>query len=116
MHITDIIIPERFRSNYDNIEELACSIAQHGLFNAIILTQNLDLNQGGRRLSAMRLIYEVAEGNGVELNLKEDSIATINAGGEASFEFPFWNGRLELDMIIDLDNDWAEFYYYDYVE
>ena len=52
---------------------------------------------------------------GFQIFFKEDSIATINAGGEASFEFPFWNGRLELDMIIDLDNDWAEFYYYDYL-
>lgn len=77
MHITDIIIPERFRSNYDDIESLACSISQHGLFNAVILTQNGDLNQGGRRLSAMRLIYEVAQGNGEELEVTPEGIATI---------------------------------------
>ena len=52
---------------------------------------------------------------GFQIFFKADSIATINAGGEATFEFPFWNGRLVLDMIIDLDNDWAEFYYYDYL-
>ena len=52
---------------------------------------------------------------GFQIFFKEDSIATIDAGGEAAFEFPFWNGWLELDMIIDLDNDWAEFYYYDYL-
>ena len=77
MHITDIIIPERFRSNYDKIEELACSIAQHGLFNAVVLTQNGDLNQGGRRLSAMRLIYEVGQGNSEDLGISEETTEII---------------------------------------
>ena len=63
MKITDIKVPKRYRSNYVNIESLAISIVNNGLFNPIIITQDNNLNQGGRRLSAMRLIYEVAQEN-----------------------------------------------------
>jgi len=72
MNITDITIPTRFRSNYIKIEELALSIAKHGIFNPIILTQNGDLNQGGRRVSALRLIYEIGQGNAEEFNIGKD--------------------------------------------
>ena len=57
--IDDIIIPKRYRKDYGNIEELARSIALNTLFNPIVITQNLSLNQGGRRLSALRLIYDI---------------------------------------------------------
>lgn len=59
MLITDIIVPERHRKEYANIDKLALSIAQLGLFNPIVLTQDSHLNQGGRRLSALRMIYEL---------------------------------------------------------
>jgi site-specific DNA-methyltransferase (adenine-specific) len=59
MHITDIIVPERHRKAYANIDKLAISISQLGLFNPIVLTQDKHLNQGGRRLSALRMIYEL---------------------------------------------------------
>ena len=59
MNITDIIVPKRYRQEYTNIDKLAISIAQLGLFSPIVLTQDKHLNQGGRRLSALRMIYEL---------------------------------------------------------
>ena len=107
MHITDISIPTRYRSNYDKIEELACSIAQHGLFNPIILTQNMELNQGGRRLSALRLIYEVAEGNSEELGVGEETKDIILATNNKAL----LEGRLKKDLhyrIVEMENRHVE--------
>ena len=59
MHIDEVIIPERYRKDYGDIHELARSIALNTLFNPIVVTQNNELNQGGRRLSALHLLYKV---------------------------------------------------------
>ena len=67
MHIDDIIIPERYRKDYGDIHELARSIALNTLFNPIVLTQNLELNQGGRRLSALHLLYKINHASPEEL-------------------------------------------------
>ena len=53
---------------------------------------------------------------GFEVFFGADTTATINAGGEATLQFPYWNNRLqEFNMIIDIDNDWAEFYFDTYL-
>lgn len=59
INIHDIKIPKRFRTDYGDIESLARSIALFDLYNPIIVTQNFELNQGGRRLSALRLIFRI---------------------------------------------------------
>jgi site-specific DNA-methyltransferase (adenine-specific) len=58
-HISEIIIPERHRKDYGDIESLARSISMYDLYNPIVVTTDMHLNQGGRRLSALRLIERV---------------------------------------------------------
>jgi len=58
-HISEIIIPERFRKDYGDIESLARSISMFDLYNPVVVTEDMNLNQGGRRLSALRLIERV---------------------------------------------------------
>ena len=52
---------------------------------------------------------------GFEVFFGADTTATINAGGEASMQFPYLSGYSEFNLIIDLDNDWAELYYFKYL-
>jgi len=57
--IEDIKIPKRYREDYGEIHELARSIALNTLFNPIVLTSDMTINQGGRRLSAIFLLKQV---------------------------------------------------------
>lgn len=53
---------------------------------------------------------------GFEIFFGADTTATINAGGEAVLQFPFWSNQyLKFNMIVDLDQDWAEFYFDTYL-
>lgn len=83
LHINNIIIPKRYRVDYGDIPELARSIALNTLFNPIVVTQELKLNQGGRRLSAIRLIHEILTASPKQLEefettFGEDFILIIN--------------------------------------
>jgi ParB family chromosome partitioning protein len=49
-----IRVGERDRQVIDGIDELAASIAAVGLLHPIVVTANLDLVAGGRRLAAIR--------------------------------------------------------------
>lgn len=54
--IDNISIEERIRKDYGDIDELANSIREVGLIQPIVLTHDLQLVVGGRRLSALRKI------------------------------------------------------------
>ena len=54
--IADIIIGERFRKRFRNIEDLAESITEIGLQNPIIITPQYKLVSGGRRIQAFKLL------------------------------------------------------------
>jgi DNA modification methylase/ParB-like chromosome segregation protein Spo0J len=51
-----IIVTDRYRIKFENIEELAASIAKHGLINPIVVDENYNLIAGERRLRACMLI------------------------------------------------------------
>jgi len=72
LHISKIEIPKRYRVDYGDISELARSIALETLFNPIIITQDFHLNQGGRRLSALFLIYQILTADEEKLGEFED--------------------------------------------
>jgi len=103
MHITDIIVPKRHRKEYTNIDKLALSIAQLGLFNPIVLTQDGHLNQGGRRLSALRMIYEI---NKNSEGLPEELLPLLNCKDSAII-----SGELEKNKhykIMQIENRYFE--------
>ena len=74
IHISDIKIPKRYRTEYGDIVELARSIALNTLFNPIVITQEFELNQGGRRLSALTLIHSILTASEGQLELFEDTL------------------------------------------
>lgn len=53
---SSIIIGERFRKDYKNIEQLAESIKEHGLFHYPVIDDNNILIAGGRRMAALQLL------------------------------------------------------------
>lgn len=54
--VRSITIGERDRADLGNIEELAASIDEVGLLHPIVITEDLRLVAGGRRLEACRLL------------------------------------------------------------
>lgn len=78
IHIKDVNIPLRYRRDYGDIEGLAKSISLNTLFNPVIVTQNLDLNQGGRRLSALRFIYAVNHAEQEDFDLADMDESTLH--------------------------------------
>ncbi len=74
IHISDIKIPKRYRVEYGDIAELARSIALNTLFNPIVVTQDFELNQGGRRLSALRLIHGILTADATKLVIFEQTL------------------------------------------
>lgn len=77
IHINDIIIPVRYRKDYGDVLGMAVSISLNTLFNPIILTQDMNLNQGGRRLTALKLIYAVNNTNEDFSGLEHEKLAII---------------------------------------
>lgn len=65
VRIDQIEIPERFRKEYGDVEELTESIKLHGLINPITVSvngSNVTLVAGGRRLAACRILgFETVE-------------------------------------------------------
>lgn len=54
--LLDIKHDDRQRQDYGNLQELADSISEFGLFHPLLLTRDNILIDGGRRLSAMQLL------------------------------------------------------------
>ena len=52
--VTDIIVGERARSDYGQIEDLALSIRNQGLLQAPIVDEKMNLLAGARRLEAIK--------------------------------------------------------------
>lgn len=103
LHINDINIPVRYRIDYGDIESLAKSISLTTLFNPVIVTQNHDLNQGGRRLSALRLIYAInhPEESNIELERYDDvSIHIIQNCQDANLK----EGLLRIGFHVKIHN------------
>lgn len=54
VHIKDIVVPQRFRVDYGDIEGLAASIKEKGVIQPITLSTGMELQAGGRRLAASK--------------------------------------------------------------
>ena len=54
LHIDEVVVDERIRKEYGNIDELANSIKAVGLIQPIVLTRDFKLIAGERRLRALR--------------------------------------------------------------
>jgi ParB/RepB/Spo0J family partition protein len=54
--VSQIIVEDRQRKQYEDIEELAQSITKHGLLNPLTIDDNNRLLAGGRRLTALLLL------------------------------------------------------------
>jgi len=54
VQLCDIVVEERIRKDYGNIDELANSIKEVGLIQPVILRHDLRLLVGGRRLEALK--------------------------------------------------------------
>jgi len=54
IEVDSIDIGDRYRQQYDNIEELAASIRKHGLMHYLVIDENNRLIAGGRRLQAIK--------------------------------------------------------------
>ena len=52
--IEDIVIGERFRKEYNKIDELCASIVEHGLMQYPVLDDDNNLVAGGRRMTALK--------------------------------------------------------------
>ena len=62
--VKDIVIQDRIRSDYGNIDELAKDIAEHGLICPIAITPDNRLIAGERRLKAVQSLgWETVEAN-----------------------------------------------------
>ena len=58
VRFSQINIGERFRTEYNGIDDLALSIKDKGLIQPPVLDQNLNLLAGGRRIKAIELLRE----------------------------------------------------------
>ncbi len=56
INLHDIIIEERYRKEYGDVEELARSIADNGLLHPLVVDNSNRLVAGGRRLAAFSLL------------------------------------------------------------
>jgi ParB family chromosome partitioning protein len=56
INVADIVVNDRQRKEYKDIEQLAESIRKYGLLNPVTLNQNNELLAGGRRLTAMLML------------------------------------------------------------
>lgn len=64
VRIADIVVGERFRKEYGDIQSLALSMSKHGLLHPIVVDDSLNLIAGGRRLqAAMSLAWPEIECN-----------------------------------------------------
>lgn len=54
--IDSIIVPERLRTDYGDLDDLARSISTYGLIQPIVINQQNVLIAGGRRLSACKIL------------------------------------------------------------
>ena len=54
--LSDIVVPERLRLDYGDVDDLAHSIRRYGLIQPIIVTQDRVLIAGGRRLRAHQVL------------------------------------------------------------
>ncbi len=62
LKVSEIVVGERFRTTFEEIEELAASIQEHGLIVPVIVDENNVLIAGERRLKAHQLLrLEVIE-------------------------------------------------------
>lgn len=55
LHPDHVIVEDRFREDYGDLEELSASIKEHGQIQPISITPDYRLLAGGRRLAAIRL-------------------------------------------------------------
>ena len=88
--VKDIVVIDRIRNDYGDIEELAKDISEHGLICPLAVTQDLRLIAGERRLRAIRSLgWDVVEVNVMNVEDEVDVLEREISENEARKDFTF---------------------------
>lgn len=100
--IADINIGSRFRQEYNDLEELAESIKEHGLLHPVVIDQDNNLCAGGRRLMACQGLLDWQEIPCNRVTIKDEiDLREVELDENAQRDDLSWQEKVALTEEID---------------